>query len=680
MKKMNLSRLVKVFFIVFLPLLFIVLSQSDMVKAGDVSNNISSLTVSSEEITDGGQTTVKFTFDEHAQKIQPGDTLKVNWTSSGTVFGIGFKKTIPLSIDGTYVGDMVITDGSATVTFNEAIKNLQNIRGWGEFEIEGHNDTATDKEHVGKFTIISGARKVELNVKKMATGVNSAPFYLKAGDMHANDPEHILWTLTINAMNLDVDGDVRVEDDIQGGHSLVKDSFSITTTGNKPGYYGGSTAIDDFLAAFPGSTFTVDAAGKITVTIPQSQIDKTGVLIFYQTKVENENQKNFLNNTKVWYQVKGEQAVVAKEVNASVANINANGGVDGDMTSTTTTTTTTQEPTTTTTTTQEPTTTTTTTQEPTTTTTTTQEPTTTTTTTQEPTTTTTTTQEPTTTTTTTQEPTTTTTTTQEPTTTTTTTQEPTTTTTTTQEPTTTTTTTQESTTTTTTTQEPTTTTTTTQEPTTTTTTTQESTTTTTTTQEPTTTTTTTQEPTTTTTTVTTTDEPKTTSTTTDEPKTTSTTTDEPKTTVTTTDEPKTTSTTSEEPKTTVTTTDEPTTTSTTSEEPTTTVTTTDEPTTTSTTTPEEPENHNSSEEDTTSTTTTTAEPKTSSSTTENPNKPSHSGTTTTPSAPGSNGGNNGGGRKSLLPNTGEVVASGLVFSGILVLAGAVGIKRKLTRQ
>ena len=576
MKKMNLSRLVKVFFIVFLPLLFIVLSQSDMVKAGDVSNNISSLTVSSEEITDGGQTTVKFTFDEHAQKIQPGDTLKVNWTSSGTVFGIGFKKTIPLSIDGTYVGDMVITDGSATVTFNEAIKNLQNIRGWGEFEIEGHNDTATDKEHVGKFTIISGARKVELNVKKIATGVNSAPFYLKAGDMHANDPEHILWTLTINAMNLDVDGDVRVEDDIQGGHSLVKDSFSITTTGNKPGYYGGSTAIDDFLAAFPGSTFTVDAAGKITVTIPQSEINKTGVLIFYQTKVENENQKNFLNNTKVWYHVKGEQAVVAKEVNASVANINANGGVDGDMTSTTTTTTTT------------------TTQEPTTTTTTTQEPTTTTTTTQEPTTTTTTTQEPTTTTTTTQEPTTTTTTTQEPTTTTTTTQEPTTTTTTTQEPTTTTTTTQES----------------------------------------------------------------TTTTTTPETPATTVSTEEPKTTVTTTPETPTTTVSTEEPKTTVTTT----------------------PETPPTTTPEEPENHNSSEEDTTTTTTTTAEPKTSSSTTENPNKPSHSGTTTTPSAPGSNGGNNGGGRKSLLPNTGEVVASGLVFSGILVLAGAVGIKRKLTRQ
>ena len=392
-------------------LLFMLAPQS-VVNAADVSNNISSLTVSSSEITDGGQTTVKFTFDEHAQKIKAGDTLEVTWPSSGTLHGTGFKKTIQLTIDGKYVGDMVIKDGSAKVTFNDGITGLENVRGWGEFEIEGHNDTATDKEHVGKFTIVSGDKSVELNVKKMATGVNSAPFYLKAGDMHADDPEHILWTLTINAMNLEVDGDVRVEDEVQGGHKLVTDSFSITTTGMKPGYYGGDTAIEDFKAAFPGSTFTVDASGKFVVTIPKDLINKTGVLIFYRTKVENENQKEFKNNTKVWYQVKGETAVVAKEVNASVANINANGGVDGDQSlpsipttttvATTTTTTTTEAPTTTTTTTEAPTTTTTTTEAPTTTTTTTEAPTTTTTTTEAPTTTTTTTEAPTTTTTTTE--------------------------------------------------------------------------------------------------------------------------------------------------------------------------------------------------------------------------------------------------------------------------------------
>ena len=427
MKDFIKGRLSKLLFVLFIPMLLFMLAPQSVVNAADVSNNISSLTVSSSEITDGGQTTVKFTFDEHAQKIKAGDTLEVTWPSSGTLHGTGFKKTIQLTIEGKYVGDMVIKDGSAKVTFNDGITGLENVRGWGEFEIEGHNDTATDKEHVGKFTIVSGDKSVDLNVKKMATGVNNAPFYLKAGDMHADDPEHILWTLTINAMNLEVDGDVRVEDEVQGGHKLVTDSFSITTTGMKPGYYSGATAIEDFKTAFPGSTFTVDASGKITITIPKDLINKTGVLIFYRTKVENENQKDFKNNTKVWYQVKGETAVVAKEVNASVANINANGGVDGDqslpkITTTeapTTTTTTTEAPTTTTTTTEAPTTTTTTTEAPTTTTTTTEAPTTTTTTTESTTTSVTTTEAPTTTTTTTESTTTSATTTEAPTTTTT---------------------------------------------------------------------------------------------------------------------------------------------------------------------------------------------------------------------------------------------------------------------
>ena len=256
-------------------------------------------------------------------------------------------------------------------------------------------------------------------------------------------------------------------------------------------------------------------------------------------------------------------------------------------------------------------------------------------------------------------------------------QKTTTTTTTTAEPTTTTTTTAEPTTTTTTTAEPTTTTTTTAEPTTTTTTTTaEPTTTTTTTAEPTTTTTTTAEPTTTTTT--TTEEPTTTTTTTTEEPTTTTTT--------TTEEPTTTTTTTtEEPTTTTTTTtEEPTTTSTTTtEEPTTTTTTTtEEPTTTSTTTTGESTTTTTTVEPTT-TTTTTAEPTTTTTTTTTPEKPvtpgnEESTTTTTTGKPGPKGGNNGGGRKALLPNTGEVAATGFVFSGAFVLAGAVVLKRKLS--
>jgi len=544
MKKLFKRRLPKLLFIAFLPLLLILIAPKKVVQAADVSNNVSSLTVSSNELYNGGQTTVKFTFDEHAQKIKSGDTLQVTWPSSGTIHGAGFKKTIKLMIEGTYVGDMVITDGEAKVTFNDGITNLENIRGWGEFEIEAHNETNTEKEHTGSFRITSGTKTVEISVKKVATGKSSAPFYLKAGDMKANDPDHILWSLNINNMKVDVDDEVRVEDQIQPGHTLETDSWMIIVTGKKSGYYSGSDAITNFLKDFPNAQFTADAqTGKISIKIPQEDAVLTGFTVIYKTKVTNPDQAKFENHSQAWYRIKGEAAVVAIEKNSSVSNIRADGGVDGDKT--TTTTTTTEEPTTTTTTTTE-----------------------------------------------------------EPTTTTTTTTE---------EPTTTTTTT------------------TTEEPTTTTTTT------------------TTEEPTTTTTT-TTTEEPTTTTTTT--------TTEEPTTTTTTT------------------TTEEPTTTTTT--------TTTEEPTTTTTTSSSEEETTTTTtvSEDATTTTTTVSEDTTTTTTTGNPGgkRGTTTTTTTTPGNPGGNGDGNGGGRKVLLPSTGEVVATGLVFSGVLVLSGAIVMKRKMSNN
>ena len=117
---------------------------------------------------------------------------------------------------------------------------------------------------------------------------------------------------------------------------------------------------------------------------------------------------------------------------------------------------------------------------------------------------------------------------------------------------------------------------------------------------------------------------------------------------------------------------------------TTTTTTTEEPTTTSTTTTTTTE-----EPTTTSTTTTTPEkpevprvpgdgegkwrPRTKSTTTTSPETPTNSSEeTTTPE--------NGRGHKTLLPSTGEVVATGLVFSGVLVLSGAVILKRKISNN
>ena len=207
-----------------------------------------------------------------------------------------------------------------------------------------------------------------------------------------------------------------------------------------------------------------------------------------------------------------------------------------------------------------------------------------------------------------------------------------------------------------------------------------STTTTTTTKAPTTTTTTTEAPTTTTTsteapttTTTTTKAPTTTTTSTEAPTTTTTTTKSPTTTTTSTEAPTTTTTTTKAPTTTTTSTEAPTTTTTTTKAPTTTTTSTEAPTTTTTST-EAPTTTTSTEAPTTTTTTTEA-PKT---TPEVPGKPGRKQSTTTSGIPGTKGSNRGGGYRSLLPNTGEVAATGLVVSGVLVLSGAIVLKRKLS--
>ena len=167
------------------------------------------------------------------------------------------------------------------------------------------------------------------------------------------------------------------------------------------------------------------------------------------------------------------------------------------------------------------------------------------------------------------------------------------------------------------------------------------------------------------------DRTTTTTTTTTTSTTTTTTTEEPTTTSTTTEGPTTTSTTTEEPTTTSTTTEEPTTTSTTTEEPTTTsTTTTEEPTTTSTTTTEEPTTTSAT------TTTTTGEGRPTTTTTTTTTSGLSTGETTEPTP----GGGNGGGRKKLLPSTGEVVATGLVISGVVVLIGAIVLKRKISNK
>lgn len=80
-------------------LLLLTLSASlPKVRATNISDNITSLTVASSSLRDGERTTVKVEFDAKSAKIKDGDIIEVTWPTSGNVYIQGFAKTIPLSI------------------------------------------------------------------------------------------------------------------------------------------------------------------------------------------------------------------------------------------------------------------------------------------------------------------------------------------------------------------------------------------------------------------------------------------------------------------------------------------------------------------------------------------------------------------------------------------------------
>ncbi|HCY9509575.1 TPA: Cna B-type domain-containing protein, partial [Staphylococcus aureus] len=322
-------------FMVFIMLLNIItplFNKNEAFAARDISStNVTDLTVSPSKIEDGGKTTVKMTFDDKNGKIQNGDTIKVAWPTSGTVKIEGYSKTVSLTVKGEQVGQAVITPDGATITFNDKVEKLSDVSGFAEFEVQGRNLTQTNTSDDKVATITSGNKSTNVTVHKSEAGTSSV-FYYKTGDMLPEDTTHVRWFLNINNEKRYVSKDITIKDQIQGGQQLDLSTLNINVTGTHSNYYSGPNAITDFEKAFPGSKITVDnTKNTIDVTIPQGYGSLNSFSINYKTKITNEQQKEFVNNSQAWYQEHGKEEVNGKAFNHTVHNINANAGIEGTV-------------------------------------------------------------------------------------------------------------------------------------------------------------------------------------------------------------------------------------------------------------------------------------------------------------------------------------------------------------
>ncbi|HEL0239153.1 TPA: Cna B-type domain-containing protein [Streptococcus equi subsp. zooepidemicus] len=310
-------------------LLLLTLSASlPKVRATNISDNITSLTVASSSLRDGERTTVKVEFDAKSAKIKDGDIIEVTWPTSGNVYIQGFAKTIPLSIQNIDVGTLEVTTTKATFKFNKNIETVDNVTGWGEFEITVRNVTQTTTETTGTTTVRVGNHTATINVTKPEAGTGTSSFYYKTGDMQPDDTDHVRWFLLINNNKEWVADTVTVEDDIQGGQTLDMSSFDITVSGYRNERFVGEKALEEFRQKFPNSVITA-TANHISVSLAKDDASKNTVNVAYKTKITDYDQKEFANNSKIWYQILYKDQVSGQESNHQVANVNANGGVDG---------------------------------------------------------------------------------------------------------------------------------------------------------------------------------------------------------------------------------------------------------------------------------------------------------------------------------------------------------------
>ncbi|USS89118.1 Cna B-type domain-containing protein [Fructilactobacillus cliffordii] len=319
-------------FLVFIATLVAFISSYGLVAGAatnnDVSSNITSLTANPDNLNDGDITTVHFEFDDHSQPIKPGDTLSVNWQGDKNVYGNGYEKEMDYKIDGISVGTLKIFESKATITFNDNISNVNNVKGYAEFPIKGRNVTPTNDANTGYFNLYGGSKNVKITVNKAATTPSKENFYYKVGEILTDDANRVRWSLNINNNKENVNNSIVIGDQTQSGQQLDPSTFNIYIDGKINQRFIGKNAVNNFKAAYPGVTFDI-SGNDFKLIIPESLASGNHINIDYRANIEDYNQTTFLNNSQISYQVENETPVVEKEYDASAKNININGGIDG---------------------------------------------------------------------------------------------------------------------------------------------------------------------------------------------------------------------------------------------------------------------------------------------------------------------------------------------------------------
>ena len=291
------------------------------------SGIIDSVTFTDSQLSQGQVTSLKVTFSEKkTNSINPGDTFTISIPSG--LEGMVETGGAPRKINLSNLGTALVYKDRVVATFNENVKNLNNISGNFSF---GLTSSVTNSEHDNTIQTDFGlglpSQKVTIKGIPKNPGTGVLPFFYKSGDL-LGDSNTVRWFLNANLNKADLHNDIVITDTHGAGQELNKDSFKVVIDN----YLGSRTySITDFIAKGFG-TIEFKSDNTFVIRIRREHARMASVTVMYTSNIteKGKNQKEFTNDYAIDYQLWNKQPVSEKNT-SHVKNLFANGEANGDL-------------------------------------------------------------------------------------------------------------------------------------------------------------------------------------------------------------------------------------------------------------------------------------------------------------------------------------------------------------
>lgn len=263
--------------------------------AQDISDYVvTDFTASSSTIGNNTQVSfdLKFSEDDTAgnliHNIEDGDTITISWPTSSMpsdlgFYLVGYNNTHDLEftpegeLTPVTVGQVVISDNGAVITFNSSVENYQHVKGTLTFSATAHNTGNPTSGTTDTLQITSGTKSVDLTVRQqggggVGTGLISKNIRYFNNDVSTKTAE---WGIGLNqTYSPNLTGTVTVTDVIS--EKLDPPEFVRVWAHYKDDEGTVHTWRYDSESEFEnsmGANFSYDSASRtLTVTIPASSL------------------------------------------------------------------------------------------------------------------------------------------------------------------------------------------------------------------------------------------------------------------------------------------------------------------------------------------------------------------------------------------------------------------------